>query len=697
MTEIPRPTVRADRTGSGKGVPRKLEVSGATASARAQREGLEELRRRYESISPAAADFFTVIDANCAYEEVNDAYCLAHGKPREEILGRNVADVWGAEVYRKFIEEPLRRCFAGDEIHYQARFEFPRTGLRHFEVSFFPRVRDGSVSHAIVVTRDITESRRGEEEVRLLLNLTRAVNEAQDFDTALQVSLRKICEATGWILGQAWTPSAEQSHLQCSPSWHCASAGLEKLRAISLQSRWKTGEGLAGRVWVCKQPLWVTDAMREPSLPSAYRNSEPPIRGVLAIPVVAGDQVVAVLEFCLFEPRSEDQRRMGVVSALAAQLGTLFLRKRSEEALRESEERYRTLIETAKDVIFRLGRDGKITSLNSAFEAVTGWSCREWIGKDFAPLLHPEDRSIAVERFQAILRGETPAHNSYRVIKKSGEYADGEFTVSAEVKCGMVVGVFGIAREVTERKQAEEALRQSEEHYRELFHEAYRMQENLRRLSSKILQVQEEERTRISRELHDEVGQALTAVSVNVAVMKREVDPGNQRFLKKIADSQALLSQTMETVHGFSRELRPALLDDLGLLAALRSYLKAFEERTGIRVHFRPAAASLIEAWDISRKTVVYRVAQESLNNIAKHAEAKRVTFKIRKAQSRIAIEIQDDGKGFSLEQRPTGKSPNRLGLLGMQERVRLVNGDFAVQSKPGEGTVIRVQIPVKA
>ncbi|MBI2948280.1 MAG: sensor histidine kinase, partial [Verrucomicrobia bacterium] len=202
-------------------------------------------------------------------------------------------------------------------------------------------------------------------------------------------------------------------------------------------------------------------------------------------------------------------------------------------------------------------------------------------------------------------------------------------------------------------------------------------------------------RTRISRELHDEVGQALTAASVNLAVLKKEMPADNERVLKRIADSQALLSQTMDTVHGFARELRPAMLDDLGLLAALRSYVTAFSERTGIRVHVHASAPAALEKLDSAQKTVIYRVAQESLNNIAKHAAASRVNITIKKPNDHISVEILDNGKGFAMDQRGTGKPCNRLGLLGMQERVRLVKGDFSVESEPGKGTLVRVQIPL--
>src|SRR5439155_632594 len=149
-----------------------------------------------------------------------------------------------------------------------------------------------------------------------------------------------------------------------------------------------------------------------------------------------------------------------------------------------------------------------------------------------------------------------------------------------------------LAGEISQRKRSEKALRESKDHYRQLFHQACLMQENLRNLSNQILHVQEAERKRISRELHDEIGQALTAVSTNLQMVQRNGSVNAAALQRKIVDSQSLLAQTMDTVHQFARELRPAMLDELGLLPALRSYLKCFAERTGLRVRFNAAAAA---------------------------------------------------------------------------------------------------------
>src|SRR5262249_22027527 len=161
--------------------------------------------------------------------------------------------------------------------------------------------------------------------------------------------------------------------------------------------------------------------------------------------------------------------------------------------------------------------------------------------------------------------------------------------------------------------------------------------------SNQILHVQEEERKNISRELHDEVGQHLTAISVMLATLKHNGAANNEDLSRRIAGTQRLLQVTMETVHNFARELRPAILDDLGLLPALRSSLNAFGARTGLRVRFRGNASA--EKLPNEEKTVLFRVAQESLTNVAKHAHASRVQIALRKFDGGIYMEVADNGK----------------------------------------------------
>ncbi len=251
-----------------------------------------------------------------------------------------------------------------------------------------------------------------------------------------------------------------------------------------------------------------------------------------------------------------------------------------------------------------------------------------------------------------------------------------------------------LGNEVNERKRTEKALRKSESHYRQLFQQARQMQQSLQRLSRQLLHAQEEERKRISRELHDEVGQALTALGTSLALLQGNGAADPERFKERLADTQALLVQAMETAHHFARELRPAMLDELGLVPALRSYLKGFAERTGLDVTFHPAASA--ERLENEQKTVVFRVTQESLNNVAKHAHASRVTLTLREWKDGVRMQVKDNGRAFAVGRQFAANGGKRLGLLGMQERVRLANGRFRINSARGKGTTVSVEIPFR-
>jgi diguanylate cyclase (GGDEF)-like protein/PAS domain S-box-containing protein len=182
---------------------------------------------------------------------------------------------------------------------------------------------------------DITERKRAEEEVRLLQTITLAISESKDLHSALEVVLRKVCEATGWILGQAWIPQSDATALECSPAWYNNANGLEKFRALSEGLTFSPGQGLPGRVWTSKHPAWIRDVTLDGNFPRAPIAKEVGLKAGMGIPVLAGNNVIAVIEFFVFESREEDERLIGLVSAVAAQLGVVIQRKQVEEALAE--------------------------------------------------------------------------------------------------------------------------------------------------------------------------------------------------------------------------------------------------------------------------------------------------------------------------------------------------------------------------
>jgi signal transduction histidine kinase len=250
-----------------------------------------------------------------------------------------------------------------------------------------------------------------------------------------------------------------------------------------------------------------------------------------------------------------------------------------------------------------------------------------------------------------------------------------------------------LKREILQRQAVEEALKKSEQHYSRLLEQSRRMQEQLRHLSRQLLLAQEEERKEISRELHDEIAQTLTGINVHLATLKVEAAVTTKGLTKKIARTQRLVEKSVNIVHRFARELRPTLLDDLGLIPALHSFMKGVTKRTGMRIRFTAFAG--VEQLNSAKRTILYRVAQSALANVAQHAQASRVNVSIQKVGKAVRMEIKDNGKGFEVERVLFAKRHKRLGLLGMRERVEMVGGTFAVESTPGKGTSIRALIPV--
>lgn len=251
----------------------------------------------------------------------------------------------------------------------------------------------------------------------------------------------------------------------------------------------------------------------------------------------------------------------------------------------------------------------------------------------------------------------------------------------------------GYRRAHEELRSRERELQDGRTHYENLFNEARAMEDALRLLQKRLLHAQEEERKQFSRELHDEVGQALNAMTMNLATLKRLPECGTATAQRRIDDTVQLVERTIETVHRFARELRPAMLDELGLEAALRACVRGFAERTGHSVEFHGRLEGNLLAPD--QRIVIYRVAQESLNNVAKHASATHVDVILWREGGLAILEIRDNGRGFLPAPRRLEPDRQRLGLLGMEERVRLVNGRFHIGSRPGAGTIVRVEIPL--
>jgi signal transduction histidine kinase len=247
--------------------------------------------------------------------------------------------------------------------------------------------------------------------------------------------------------------------------------------------------------------------------------------------------------------------------------------------------------------------------------------------------------------------------------------------------------------EIAQRKKVEAALRKSEEHGLKALEKSEALKEELRGLSRQILSIQEEERKKISRELHDVVAQALMGINVRLAALKTGAGMDARELGRNISLTQKMVKKSANIVHQYARELRPAALDDLGLIPALHSFMKSFTSRTGIRTHL--TAFEEVEKLNSAKRTALYRVAQEALTNVARHAHASRVEVTLTKEVKFVRMEVRDDGKSFQIEPVLLSRGTKHLGLLGMRERVEMVGGRFEIESTPGKGSTIIARIPI--
>jgi two-component system, chemotaxis family, CheB/CheR fusion protein len=389
-------------------------------------------------------------------------------------------------------------------------------------------------------------------------------------------------------------------------------------------------------------------------------------------------------------------------------------RRRAERELRRSEERMRALVDSVDDfAIFSMDARGHIESWNPGAEHTFGFTEDEIIGRHASILFTPEDRARGVqEEEMRTARAEGRAADERWHVRKDGSrfYASG---VLSPLDDAPDSGYVKVARDLTERKQTEEELRRTHD---ELEHRVAVRTEELRRtvesmlnevkerraaeeqahtLVGQLVTAQEDERRRISRDLHDQLGQQLTALRLKLSAMREECDQ-DEVARARVEEVQALAERLDSEVDFLAWELRPTALDDLGLPVALANFVK---EWSG---HYNIPASAHITGFNSGTlrlppqvETCLYRIAQEALNNIYKHAQAARVSVILERRDGHAVLVVEDDGVGFDVAEAPVWEGGRGLGLVGMRERAALLGGSAEFESEPGKGTTVYARVPV--
>jgi PAS domain S-box-containing protein len=372
-----------------------------------------------------------------------------------------------------------------------------------------------------------------------------------------------------------------------------------------------------------------------------------------------------------------------VIGALAITLMAAYRQnKRQRERLRKTvkdmklaRQNYEELFTNASDAIWVHDLEGNITLVNKACEKLSGYPVSELPGKNVLEFLTPETLSIARQVKDKLLRGETMEHRyEQRLIKKDGSEAIMQLTTRLIVSDGKPQAFHNMARDITEER---------------------RLQDNLQFYLRQVLQAQEEERKRLARELHDDASQQILLLTHgidNIAYKAERYSP--QELRNELGKLYELSQQTYQNIKHYAQALRPSILDDLGLVAAIKWLAEEIHKLSGIEIQVK---ADIIPPLPPETQLVLFRIVQESLNNVHRHSGASEASITVECQGAEIRVTVSDNGKGFELPRRLSEfAGQGKLGLTGMAERVQLIGGKLEVSSQEGKGTTIVVKVPTK-
>jgi PAS domain S-box-containing protein len=590
------------------------------------KDALNAQALRYKTLMETSTDSIYVLDERGDLQEANAAFLRRRGYTAVEVKGLNVAD-WDAQWGREQLQE-RRRKLVGRSSVFESRHRCKDGSIFDVEVCA-TGVRIGGEQFVFCVTRDITERKQAEDRLRRSEEKFKTLFGIAPVGISVLDRQHNVVDANP-ALEQIVGLSREELLQGSYPHRTYLNADGTPKRPDELVSERAMSENRAlngietGIVTENGQVIWTQ---------------------VSAAPLTLPDASVVVITQDITE------------------------RKRAEEELKREKEILAKIFNDIPVMIGFVGADGGVKIVNPEWERTMGWTLKEL-----------EEKKVDIFK-------EAYPDLSYRqkvldfVAAATGDWADLKIKVrdghAIDAACAVVRLSDGtkiaIAQDITERKRAVEEL------------EAANQQ--LRILSRQLFHIQEEERRHLARELHDEIGQTLTAAKINLKIIAPDV-PG--KISDRLDDSIQLLDRLLRQVRQLSLDLRPPLLDELGLVPTLRWLVDQQAQRAGLRVTFT-ANVNGVEL-DPDTQTACFRVAQEAITNIIRHAGAKNITVTLRCGVKRLTLRVRDDGKGFD----PTAM-PERatLGLVSMKERASLVHGGLDIHSRPGRGTEIRAWFPL--
>ena len=615
----------------------------------------------------------------------NDSYCAAFMEGlHPAALGQPARECW-PEVFPRY-EPYYARVLDGESLVVDDVLT-PMQRDGHPEdvwitITCTPLRGDGDIIAGIFISAFETTQRHmagvalraSEERQAFLLRLSDALRPLQNAEDIKSVAAR--------ILGE---------HLRVDHVYY-SEVEFDEEYIVTSQNYYSSGVGpdIVGRVrfadynrWVFDElqaahPVAVRDVQEETRFSEAERAGYAAVqlRAFVAYPLVKSDKLAAILGITHTTPHLWSREELALVEETAERTWSAAERAIAEVALRESEERFRTFVDLVPDLLWRRDMRGLVTWYNQRWIDYTGQDVAVTHDHGGLKFVHPDDQAEVLATFEAAMQKGQPFLCEYRIRRADGTYRWFQAqAVPVHDAAGQIVQWFGAATDVHERRTEREEL-------------AERVAEStaqLRALSRQLLRIQEEERRHLARELHDEIGQGLTGLQFQLASALRH----GALDSRGLAEAETIVRDLTSQVSTLSKDLRPAVLDALGLLPALLWHIERYQARTGVTVHLRHQGIERRFAPTV--EITAYRVIQEALTNIARHAKARTATIHLLADGGVLTVAIHDDGVGFMPEQVTAAG-----GLSGLRERVALLGGSVVIESELGEGASITCELPLE-
>lgn len=622
---------------------RMLRMVGMVADV-TERKQNEERLREYEKAVEGSEEMIAVVDRHYRYLIANRKFLSMRKMTRQQVLGHSVGEVLNPGIFETVVKEKMQECFQGRVIRYEMKYAYPEIGERDILVSYFPIEGAKGVDQIACIFHDITERKRAEEALRASeerLRLAQQAAHVGTFEWNIQTGV------------DTWTPELEAIH------------GLPPGGFGGTQTAW---ENLVHPDDLAQVLLWVDEALRtRRPMTGEWRVIWPDgsVHWIAArwqvLITESGEPLRMVgVNLDVTERRQAQETMQKINSALEQQTS----------ALQSREELLKIFVKNVPAGVAMLDREMRYLQVSDRFCADYSLDSSKALGRSHYELF-PDQPERWKEVHRRALAGET-----VRADEDRWDREEGAVWVRWEVRPwrnsdGLPGGILIFAEDITRRKKMEEALAG---------------------MSRKLIEAQEQERTRIARELHDDINQRLALLSIEMEIA-RQNPPNSTRQVSRLLDEfRKHIIQVSSQVQSISHQLHSSQLEYLGVVAAMDSFCCELAERQNLVIDFKHDDLPKPLSSEVS--LCLFRILQEALHNAARHSNTRRFEVKLGCSLHQAHLMVSDQGSGFDVE---AATNKGGLGLISMRERIRLVGGTIVIDSKPMAGTTVNVCVPLES